>query len=234
LWTKTFDLECYVDVHGLETALLMRTCDDGPDVVARVLDPQTGEQRSVITATSLGADPALLDPRRPIRVESTAGDRVMVSGAGAYAVFDLPSGKVIANIPRGRGASFIDADSMMLWGPVPDPDAPSPVSVLDLTDGATIPTGLFRSWSGNEVAWAPFARVGDQWLTFLPDAQALPQVTDRLGQQRSPFPLRIVDRTGVVKTVDGICEHFEGIPLVSAVPGAVLAVCKVDAVAAIR
>lgn len=230
LWTKTFDVDCGVSVEALDTAVLMRTCDDPGDVVARVLDPQSGEERSTITDASLGVNPVDADRRWTTDPRFTAGDRVLLGRT----VYDVAAGKVIATVPVGSNASFIDADSMLLEGPQPSRDEPAPVSILDLRDGRVIPTGLFLTWRANEEVWLPITRAGDQWVSLLPDTESRPRFLPGAEKSTAPLPLHVISDAGEVTTLKAPCPGVDAAPLASAIPGSVLVLCSPETVAAVR
>lgn len=231
LWTKTFARDCKTSIRATENFILMSTCDDGPEVLTQVLDPQTGEQRSVITASSLGIQPGA--PKSHPTIGATSGDRALVSGAGAPLVIDVAAGRVIARLPDRHDAVFIDTDSLMLTPTSENRNELQPVSIHDLRDGVTIDTGLLLAWQGSEESWGAMARVGDEWLTLLPDAPLAPMP---IGSQRDPVPMRIIGKSGPRQTLPNPCEgRMQVTPKVSRVPGSVLVECGMaDAVAAIR
>ncbi|MGA5546167.1 PQQ-binding-like beta-propeller repeat protein [Mycobacterium sp. NPDC051198] len=228
LWTKTFDRDCKTSMRATENFILMSTCDDGPDVLTQVLDPQTGRQHRVITASSLGIQPGA--PNSHPAIDATSGDRALVSGAGAPLVIDVAAGRVIVRLPDHQDAEFIDPDSLMLSPASKNNEELQPVSIHDLRDGVTIDTGLLLAWRGREETWGAIARVGDQWLTLLPDAPLAPVA------QRDPVPMRIIGKSGPTQTLPNPCEgRMQVAPAVSRVPGAVLVECGMaDAVAAVR
>ncbi|MGW4099978.1 outer membrane protein assembly factor BamB family protein [Mycobacterium sp. NPDC004974] len=233
LWAKTFARDCKTSIRATENFILMRTCDDGPDVVTQVLDPQTGQQRGVITASSLGIQPSEIQTNSSLRIDATSGDRVLVSGAGSPLVIDVAAGRVIVRVPDHRDAIFIDAESLMLTPVSKSHEELQPVSIHDLRDGVTIDTGLLLAWQGREEAWGAMARVGDQWLTLLPDAPLAPLPP---GTMRDPVPMRIIGKRGPAETLPNPCDgRMQVAPTVSLVPGSVLVECGTsDAVAAVR
>ncbi|OBB22248.1 hypothetical protein A5792_07025 [Mycolicibacterium peregrinum] len=233
LWAKTFARGCKGSMRATDNFILMSTCDDNSDVLTQVLDPQTGQQHSVITASSLGIQPGEIPPNSHPTIGATSGDRALVSGAGAPLVIDVAEGRVIVRVPDRHDARFIDADSLMLTPVSDNREELQPVSIHDLRDGVTIDTGLLLAWTGGEETWGAMARVGDQWLTLLPDA---PLATVPVGTQRVPIPMRIFGKSGPSQTLPNPCEgRMQVNPTVSLVPGAVLVACgMVDAVAGVR
>ncbi|KHO25032.1 PQQ-binding-like beta-propeller repeat protein [Mycolicibacterium setense] len=233
LWTKTFARDCKSSMRATENFIMMSTCDDGPDVLTKVLDPQTGQQHGVITASSLGVGPGELAPNDDLTIGATAGDRALVNGAGAPLVVDVAAGRVIARLPDRHDATFIDADSLMLTPVSENREELQPVSIHDLRDGMTVDTGLLFAWQGREQTWGAMARVGNQWLTLLPDA---PLAAVPVWSGRDPVPMRIIGKSGPAQTLPNPCEgRMQVAPTVSRVPGAVLVECgRSDAVAAVR
>lgn len=234
LWTKTFRKDCGVETAAADSAVLLHTCDDGPDVVAQVLDPKTGERTAVISASTLGLTP---DKAGALRFGRPVGDRVIISGPQDRLVVDIPSARAVARIPDNQDAEFIDSESLMLTMPLADHKVAQPVSILNLRDGGIIETGLFAQWQGAQQSWQSIARVGDQWLTLLPDAQWLSQLGSATpGTKLTPPEMRIIGKSGQAQTLPNPCDgRLEANPVVSPVPGAVLVACgTVDAVAAIR
>ncbi len=231
LWTKTFGRDCTTSMRATDNFILMSTCDDNSDVLTQVLDPQTGQQHGVITASSLGIPPGAPDSHPTIG--ATSGDRALVSGAGAPLVIDVAEARVIVRVPDRHDARFIDADSLMLTPVSDNREELQPVSIHDLRDGVTIDTGLLLAWQGGEETWGAMARVGDQWLTLLPD---VPLASMPIGSQRDPVPMRIIGKSGPAQTLPNPCEgRMQVTPKVSRVPGAVLVECGMsDAVAAVR
>ncbi|NOP99085.1 MULTISPECIES: PQQ-binding-like beta-propeller repeat protein [Mycolicibacterium] len=231
LWSKTFARDCKTSMRAAENFILMNTCGDGADVLAQVLDPQTGQQHGAITAASLGMQPGAR--ATDLTIGATSGDRALVSGAGAPLVIDIASGRVVARLPERHDAVFIDSDSLMLAPASDNHEELQPVSIRDLRDGETVDTGLLWAWHGREQSWGAMARVGDQWLTLLPDAPLAPM---RVGSERDPVPMRIIGKSGPTQTLPNPCEgRMQVAPVVSLVPGAVLVECgRSDAVAAVR
>ncbi|STZ89142.1 Uncharacterised protein [Mycolicibacterium fortuitum] len=136
-------------------------------------------------------------------------------------------------LPERHDAVFIDPDSLMLVPTSDNHEELQPVSIHDLRDGETVDTGLLLAWQGREQGWGAMARVGDQWLTLLPDAPLAPM---RVGSERDPVPMRIIGKSGPTQTLLNPCEgRMQVAPVVSLVPGAVLVECgRSDAVAAVR
>lgn len=219
LWSKVFRPGCTVSMDATANTILLRTCDDGPDVVTAVLDPKTGEPTGVITMAGLGITPG----QKP-RVVSTAGDRALIGDI----VVDIPTGRPLAHIPDRQNASFIDSESLKLTLQNRSYKEAPPISILDLRDGRIIDPGLFQAWADRAIA-----RVGDQWLTLLPDAQALSQLRSESKSVRPP--MRIIGKSGLVRVLPFPCEgDYQLTPQVSYVPGAVQVSCGTDVVAAIR
>lgn len=228
MWTKTFQRGCSGALRAFDSAVLMNTCDDGPDVVAQVLDPKTGQTTGAITAATLGIAADRIDSERGLSIGSVRGNRALIYGAGNPFVIDIPSGRVLAGVPDGYAAEFIDTESLMLTRPVAERNAPKPVSLLDLRDGAVIDTGLFQQWLTDDEGWQLIAHVGDRWLTLLPDAEWVAQLPAKPGIKPTGPAMRIIDKTGQAEILPYPCEGpFEAAPYVSSVPGAVLVVCGV-------
>ena len=228
LWTKTFRSGCRQSMRATDSFFLLRTCDDGPDVIAHVLDAETGDEHGVITAESLGVPPRQASSNSYFDLGAAAGDRVIVPIDSARYVVDAAENRVVARVPDGHNARFVDAESLMLTPSNGERGVPQPVSIYDLRSGKTIDTGLVSGRSDWEESWGPIARVGDQWLTLLSDAP--------LAEQSPPPPMQIVSTAGPTRTLPNPCEgRLEAVPWVSRVPGAVLVVCgRVDAIAAVR
>ncbi|OHV03851.1 PQQ-binding-like beta-propeller repeat protein [Mycobacterium talmoniae] len=226
LWTKDFRYRCDPKAQLTDTAVLVSSCDDEPDVVATVLDPESGETRGAIRASALGVEPAELGPDRGrIELDDARGNLALVAVSRygparrhSNLVVDIASGKVVRTVPDGDAAGFIDAQSLRLTA------ADHAESILDLQSGAVIPTGLFSPDSGASHRDRYWSRVGSDWATFLSDQ----------GEAPASPPLRVIDAKGATRTFGYPCPNpVSGFPAVTAIPGALLVGCG-EALAGIR
>lgn len=213
LWTKTFPTECRATAYVVDAAVLISGCDDNPEVVASVVDPQTGEQRGAITSPAPGSD------ARFGHLDDARAGLALVSGGDTPLVIEIASGAVVRRIPAGSVALFLDAHALLLVA-YRQPSDFLPVSILEVDSGATIPTPVVvpsRSSSPADL----FTRVGSQWATFLPDAQGASS-----GQAVGTPPLRAIDPAGTTRTFPFPCQQTtNGVPGLAAVPGALLVDC---------
>ena len=217
LWSKVFRNDCIEKLVPTTSAVVMRTCDGAPGVIAQVLDPQTGESVRTLTEDSLGVTERLTP-------DAGNGDHVLMSGPNSGVVVDVRSGHVVARLPGGDSAAFIDSESVLLTGALQGDGVAKPVSILDLRDGHVIDTGLFDKWRSEKPGWQAVTRVGDQWVTLLPDEKWTAQPRSVAG----PPEMRVISRSGQSRTLPNPCGSYDTDPLVSSVPGAVLVACGVN------
>jgi hypothetical protein len=124
-------------------------------------------------------------------------------------IVDALTGEVTNVLPEDTSAYFADTTSLILTGP-------DTQSIWDLATNTTIATGVPASGHARVVdgpgeAWA---RVGPQWVTFLP----------RRGHTGQP-ELNVFDTGGFARSVPSPCGQIEGTPRVLAVLGALLVNC---------
>lgn len=127
LWSKTFGYRCGPRVNATDTAVVVQSCDDDPDVTARVLDPATGAERSAIRQSVVGGSHFTL-----YAAKNDVG--LAEVSQNSSVVVDLGSGKVVYHAPEGSHPTLVDDATLVLTGPQ--------FSVVDLKTGAVTPTTL--------------------------------------------------------------------------------------------
>ena len=226
MWTKAFDGECSGDATITEVAILERNCE-GP---INVFDPATGEVRGTIAASGLGIDPASLNPDRGVRLNGVKGGLALVwvpsSAEGTEVVVDIATQKPVKRVPPEFSAALIDDRSLALYRNDGIRETPSPVTILDLETDRMIETpwlsASLGNYRGDDTDWQSIVRSGQQWVTFLPDAQIAPQLWENI---RTPLPLRTVDQAGATRTLANPCPPESASHYLATVPGALLAYC---------
>jgi hypothetical protein len=202
LWRREFRYECDTRVQVTDTAVLMRSCEDGPDVVVNVLDPVTGETRRVLTRTDVGPAP----PDTRFFVSDAVDDTALVSAGYSSDVptraVDLTTGVVSVTTPPGRSAVLLDARSLLLTDVEGDAQ-----QILDLDTGRTFETRTTGEYRGvAEPGWHLWVRYGSEWVTF------------------SGSALRVAGPGGAARSLPvPACGETDA--QLAAVPGAVLVDC---------
>jgi hypothetical protein len=237
LWSRTFPEQCHPTGFSADTVILLRSCQTPPGVAAEVLDPSTGNSRGAINLSALGVRPdEVAAGRGAVQIAAVEGDSALITvhryGGGDSTTFavDAATSTLKRVLPPRHNASFIDADSLLVAPAPAERHQPVPLSVVDLTTGAVIPTGSFSSGVDDVELFGLFARVGSAWLTGAPDD---PAVVAAMGDGTfSGVPsLRSIDPSGATRTDRSPCAStMLGAARLAVIPGAVLVQCGTDLV----
>ena len=226
MWTTTVPSECDTGLRLTRQRVIKPRCDG--NVFADVLDARTGTTTTRLTYEALDLEPA--DFEGPPWVNTNPGSDLAVVSlqpsrapfADADRIIDVLSGRVAEVLPEDVSAYFLDGSSLVVTRSF-DGNASAVNSVREVDTGATV-TGTVTSKGArlNEGPGMPWARVGDEWVTFQP----------RPGQLDGQ-PLNVFGRNGVASTLPSPCTHSAATPTVESVSAALLVNCG-DRIVALR
>ncbi|MCT7658599.1 hypothetical protein [Mycobacterium deserti] len=230
MWTRTFDGKCAGYARLTDDAVLQHNCGTPGNVIATVIDTETGTDRGTITASDLGVDPRSPAAREGMRLSGAEGGIAVVQGSAtsdsADMVVDIDTQTLRRRLPQEYSAALIDGQSVALYRRTGNVNTPSSLAIFDLDSNRIIETPLLSAnlgYIGGEAQWRPIVRAGSLWATFLPDVPTAQQLEET---RRIALPLRTIDSTGATRTLPDPCPPPDShAHYLAAVPGTLLTYC---------
>ncbi|MBB2988862.1 hypothetical protein FHR72_000319 [Mycolicibacterium iranicum] len=229
LWTHAARDDCSASWRLGDIAVLAPVCDPArPDVAARLLDPQTGEERDQILLSALGIDAEGLrrnfGDAEPKEARGSIGiievSRVQPTREATDLLVSLDTGRLLVAAPAIHNAYLTNSESVVLFGPG-DTGKGWLGSILDIPSKAVTSIGLYTRGTGGWSIHPQVIPVGAEWITSLSTAAE----ADKKPGEPSLSPLRMIDPSGNLRTLPAMCAPTQTPALAALAPGALLVRC---------